>query len=176
MKEVTLKYRPWSLKIDDPKNKEYRLVLDPTVKPLGPEAVSEDSSYFKKLGIENNEEINKGQRGRPFKTFVRFDLPDGGYRAVVLFQYIKPQRLVKKFKEDYNSKVHSFAYILNDNSTTNLFFYNKKGKLMESFDTRVLYSYNNNKVTIENKVYKPSEEEILEGKEKLKRKFVGECV
>ena len=176
MKEVTLKYRPWTLKIDDPKNKEYRIVVDPTVKPLEPEAISEDSSYFKELGKENYTEILKKERGRPFKTFVRFDLPNGEYRAAVLFQFLTPKRLVKKFKEDYNSKVHSFAYILNDNTTTNLFFYNKKGKLMESFDTRVLYSYANNKVTVENKVYKPSEQEILEGKERLRGKFVGECV
>jgi hypothetical protein len=157
------------------KFRDVEVKLQPWQEVLRPCAVKEDDKRFDTLGIENQLEIDKGQRGRPFKTFVFMELPNGERTAALFFQYIKPQRLVKKIEKERQGKIINFAYML-DTHTSNLFFYNKKGILMESFDTRVLYSYKDNLVTIQNKRFIEPESKIIEGKERLRGKFVGECV
>jgi hypothetical protein len=142
------------------KFRDVEVKLQPWQEVLCPCAVKEDDKRFDTLGIENQLEIDKGQRGRPFKTFVFMELPNGERTAALFFQYIKPQRLVKKIEKERQGKIINFAYILDTHT----------------FDTRVLYSYKDNLVTIQNKRFVEPESKIIEGKERLRGKFVGECV
>jgi hypothetical protein len=158
--------------------------IEPYLRVVGNSGqVSEDC--FKPFGKHNQEQIElkeKGKGGAPTKTFILIEYPDKSKQGLVLEQFFYPKTIQEKIKL-LGAKPILFFYIeyQKDNNKiqnflSQIYFIRKDGSIWESFDMRALYSYKNDLVTLETFVYKEDESKIIEGKERLRGKFVGECV
>jgi hypothetical protein len=143
---------------------------------------------FKTYGLHNQAQIDlisKNKKGSATKTFILIKYPDNTQKGYMFEQFFYPETIKEKAKQ-LGGKPSIFFYVEAEhngkkfiNHISVVFFF-KGNNIWESFDMDALYYHNektNEKVvTLETFVYKEDESKIIEGKERLRGKFVGECV
>lgn len=160
---------------------------EPYLKVVGNSGqVSEE--MFKTYGLYNQAQIDlisKNKKGSPTKTFMLVKYPDNTQKGYMFEQFFYPKKIQEKAKQ-LGGRASLFFYVEAEHNGTKFenfvsaVFFFKGNNIWESFDMDALY-YQNQKtnekvVTLETFLYKPSEEEVLEVKERLRGKFVGKCV